>query len=473
MSIGRPDLVPAALALLLGAALAPLRAQVSGDLDPTYNAGNGIRIVEPDLGLDAVARVAGGAVAPDGRFWLAGEVVDNAFSNDFDFFVCRVTASGGAHSCLTVPFNLGGAGVDDATAVAAGSDGKAVVVGYAQGPANDPEDRAVFLRMTAAMTLDATFGGDGKIDDFDLSSPFTAHAVAVLPDGKVAWAGRIDQTLLGIPNRNVLVGRFLVNGAPDPSFDGDGYRVVLFDAGGNLADEAAAMAVQPDGKIVVVGKAATGAASADFAIVRLGSDGTLDNGFSGDGKLLVSFSPTDGQADAASAVAVDRFGRIVVAGTTGGGNAGVARVLANGTLDPSFGAGGKTTFSILAAGDIIGPPSLLLLPGDGILVAGDYDPDDTVDPWNTFVAVLEPDGDLDPAFGGGDGKVTFASLPLIADPVTRFHGAALFAGKVLIAGEPGFEQPDIGFALRLWMSRLFRDDFETGNLLQWSGAAGN
>jgi uncharacterized delta-60 repeat protein len=374
-----------------------------------------------------------------------------------------------------LPFDLGGVGHDFGKAVAVGLDGRAVVAGEADGPAADPDTRAVFLRLTTGMALDPTFDGDGKIDDFNFSVPFGAAAVAVQADDKVVWAGHIDQSLLGVPNRNFLVGRLLANGALDPTFDGNGYRVILFDAGSDLADEASAIALQPDGKIVVVGEAKTGAAnsgSGDYAIARLAADGSLDATFSGDGKVLVSFAADNQPNDSAAAVAVDRFGRIVVAGKTGGSAVGVVRLLPDGALDPSFGVGGKTSFSIVASGDVRGHRSLLLLPGDGILVAGDFDPPGS-DLKDNYVAVLEPDGDLDPTFGGGDGKVTFATLPLIADPDTSFTTTALFAGKVLVAGDTGFTQDDIGFALRLWMSQLLRDDFETGNLVQWSGSAGS
>jgi uncharacterized delta-60 repeat protein len=323
------------------------------------------------------------------------------------------------------------------------------------------------MRLTTAFTLDSTFDGDGKIDDFDLTAPFDARAVAVQTDGKIVWAGSVEQSLFGVPNVNFLVGRFLANGAPDPTFDGNGYRVVLFDAGGSLADYAEGVAVQADGKVVVVGRAYTGPNSTDFAIARLNVDGSLDTTFSGDGKLLVSF--VDDSFDSADSVAIDRFGRIVVAGAADFFHDGVVRLLADGTFDPSFGVGGKTQLTI---GSGNGTRSLLLLPGDAILVAGDIDPPGA-DEMDNYVAMLEPDGDLDLGFGGGDGKVTFGTLPFVADPHTSFKAVAAHAGKILVAGDASTDQPDIGFALRLWMSRIHRDDFETGNLLQWSGSAGN
>ncbi len=81
---------------------------------------------------------------------------------------------------------------------------------------------------------------------------------------------------------------------------------------------------------------------------------------------------------------------------------------------------------------------MLLLPGDAIGVVGDFDPDVGGDTKDSYLAVLESDGDLDPTFGGGDGKVTVAARHDRSRAVLRRRG--LFGGKVLVAGDGGFEQ---------------------------------
>jgi uncharacterized delta-60 repeat protein len=466
------SLAPAvAVALALAGPFAGLHAQSPGALDASFAGGDGVRVFEPN-GTTTNTLVQGVAARADGFLWVAGSVL----TGDFDPFCCRVSSDGSSTMCLTIAIDLSPSASDHVRDVAVSADGKPVLVGDAGGPPGDTDMRALFIRLTNAGGLDAGFGGDGIVDDFNLSSPFSAQAVAVQPDGKVVWAGYVDQSLFGIPNRNILVGRLLANGTPDPSFDGDGFRVVLVDAGGDLADAANDVALQPDGKIVVVGSAAVGDANAnqeDFAVVRLHANGSLDTSFSGDGEALISFD--GGLPDGAHTVAVDRLGRIVVAGQAGGFDlgAGVVRLLPDGTLDATFGSGGKTELSILTPGDPRGKTHVLLLPGDSILVAGNFDPDVGGDDSDSFVAVLEPDGDLDPTFGGGDGKVTFASLPQLTDPAPTFGGAVLWAGKVLVGGDAGFAESDLAFALRLWMSRLFRDDFETGDKSQWSGSAGS
>lgn len=59
------------------------------------------------------------------------------------------------------------------------------------------------------------------------------------------------------------------------------------------------------------------------------------------------------------------------------------------------------------------------------------------------------------------------------NPAPSFGGAALVEGKVLVGGDGSFAEPDLAFALRIWMSGLFRDDFETGDESQCSSSTGS
>jgi uncharacterized delta-60 repeat protein len=109
-------------------------------------------------------------------------------------------------------------------------------------------------------------------------------------------------------------------GELDPSFDTDGK--VLTDLGGT--DWAQAVALQPDGKIVVAGHSDTGD-GLDFALARYHRDGSLDHSFDGDGMLTTDF----GGEEIANAVALQRNGKIVVAGpaSVGTDDIGLARYL--------------------------------------------------------------------------------------------------------------------------------------------------
>ncbi len=117
----------------------------------------------------------------------------------------------------------------------------------------------------------------------------------------------------------------------DPSFGSSGK--VTTDFGGS--DAASAVAIQTDGRIVAAGRSGSG----DFALARYNVDGSLDPTFGSSGMVMTDF----GGSDAASAVAIQPDGRIVTAGRSGSGDFALARYNADGSLDPSFGSGGKVT----------------------------------------------------------------------------------------------------------------------------------
>lgn len=477
-SLVRPA-APIALvvALALGSTLpTPTLAVAPGQFDPGCGGGDGIRLVQPDLAASSIHANAL-AAGLDGYLWFVGTSLDGS---QWDPFVCRVTDIGGGHSCLVIPFDLGTGAVDRGDAVAPTFGGGAVVGCTVGGPDADPEDRAAFFRMTPAFTLDASFGGDGRVD-LDLSVPVEVAGVGSLVNGKVVWVGSAHQEILGADDWNFLVGRLNADGTWDTSFDGDGRRVVNFDAGGGFTDRARAIAVQSDGKLVVVGAADTGPSDqsdSQFAVARLNLDGTLDTTFSGDGKLTVDFSGSDGFPDGASAVAIDRFGRIVVAGYAGSNSmgVGVVRLLANGSLDPTFGSSGKTSFSILVGGDPVGEPHLALLPapGDRIAVMGTFNSGAPGDHQDGYLAVLDVRGQLDPTFDG-DGKVTYATFPSVTDVRAGITGAATASGRMIFAGKPFATNPAVGYVGRVYLPGLDGDDFESGDLRVWSivfGAGG-
>jgi uncharacterized delta-60 repeat protein len=121
-----------------------------------------------------------------------------------------------------------------------------------------------------------------------------------------------------------------VAGALDPAFSGDGKATTAF-PDGTTADSADGAAIQADGKIVIAGS--EGGSPSSFAVVRYRLNGTLDPSFSGDGRR--AGPPGDGFA-----VAVQPNGRIVVAGEFDT-DIGVARYLPDGRLDQSFSGDGK------------------------------------------------------------------------------------------------------------------------------------
>jgi uncharacterized delta-60 repeat protein/RHS repeat-associated protein len=188
---------------------------------------------------------------------------------------------------------------------------------------------------------DTGFGGSGKVVTDFASGDDVARAVAVQPDGKTVVVGQSQVTTAGVTNYNFSIVRYNVDGTLDTTF-GD----CLFASPGKTTvdffsdDYAYAVAIQPDGKIVVAGQSGGG----DFAVARLTSSGNFDTTFDSDGKLTTSF----GGSDFAYAVAIQSDGKIVVGGYTTAGtdkDFAVARYTTTGALDSTFDSDGKATLS--------------------------------------------------------------------------------------------------------------------------------
>ena len=191
--------------------------------------------------------------------------------------------------------------------------------------------------------LDPTFSGDGKqTTDMPLGSS-RAAATAIQPDGKIVVVGR-DFAHGG----GSAVARYNPNGSPDTSFSGDGKLT-------KQVGDGAAVALQADGKIVVVGGS---------AISRYNPDGSLDTSFSGDGnQTIANFANAGG-------VAIQDDGKIVVVGGTSGEGQSydfaLARYNPNGSLDTSFSGDGEQTTDL--GGHRIAAQAVVLQ-GDGKIVA--------------------------------------------------------------------------------------------------------
>jgi uncharacterized delta-60 repeat protein len=332
--------LPAALVLIpLVALLAPAALGAEGDLDPSFS-GDGTVITDFG-GFDTARSVA---VQVDGRIVVAGDGVG--------FELARYTRDGtldGSFSGDGKQVTDFGGGTNGASGVAVQGDGKLVAAGYAWVGSTPGNQDFALVRYLPNGDLDTSFSGDGKqTTDFSGNHDF-GQALALEPDGKIVVAG---DTHSSGPADFALV-RYLPNGDLDTSFSGDGRLTTDF--GGY--DSGAAVALQPDGKIVVAGGSDT-----SFAVARYDADGSPDPSFSGDGKVTTGFTdPAAGRA-----VAVQADGKILVAGGEGGAVA-LARYTPDGALDPSFGTGGRVA---TAVPDGVVSGYAVALQGDGKLVVG-------------------------------------------------------------------------------------------------------
>ena len=218
---------------------------------------------------------------------------------------------------------LGGVG-----AVALQRDGRIVVGGTTLVRVGSlSESRFALERFTRRGALDVSFGSDGKVVAPPIGYWDRAPDLAIQKDGKIVVVGAVD---LAMRHRQLGLARFLPSGELDTGFGDDGTVVTNFAVRGD-----AALAIQPDGKIV----AACGLdGPRRFGVARYEVDGTLDLGFGDGGKVRTRFP---GGA-AAHAVLVQPDGKIVVGGSRGYDFA-LARYTTDGSLDAGFGRGGTVT----------------------------------------------------------------------------------------------------------------------------------
>jgi uncharacterized delta-60 repeat protein len=287
------------------------------------------------------------------------------------------------------------------------------------------------------------------------------EGVAVQSDGKIVVAGHTS-TPKSIFD-DFVVARFNADGSKDTSFGTGGMTITDF---AGLTDQAHGVAIQPDGKIVVAGFATRGSvtfADADFAVVRYMSDGTLDGSFGSGGKITTNIA---GPADFANAVALQSDGRIVVVGRVapdGGSNPdfGVVRYLTDGRLDPSF---ATTSFDFFGVKESDIAEDVVIQPDGKIVVGGSARSAGT----NRFaLARMNPDGTFDKGFGtGGLVNTTFSGQNDFA------HALALQAdGKIVVAGEvSSLSRGDFGIARYRQDGTL--DAFGTGGIEQIDFFAG-
>jgi uncharacterized delta-60 repeat protein len=239
----------------------------------------------------------------------------------------------------------------------------------------------------------ARYNPSGTLDtsfsgDGKQSTTFTgfgvATDVAIQADGKIVVVGYTG-------GGKFAIARYNTNGSLDPTFSGDG-KVATF------SGVAEGVAIQADGKIVAVGGGGGGSGGGDFFLARYNTNGSLDPTFSGDGKQQTDF----GGADAANGVALHGNGKIVAAGFALAGDFGVARYNPNGSLDQTFSGDGKQTTNF---GGCCDGARAVALQGDGKIVAAGCACPDDVDARNFALARYNTNGALDMTFSG-DGKQT-------------------------------------------------------------------
>ncbi|HNL13877.1 MAG TPA: DUF4347 domain-containing protein, partial [Accumulibacter sp.] len=358
---------------------------------PAYGVGTGIVTTALSSGNDGATAVA---LQNDGKIVTVGYVGSGGGNNDS--VVLRYNTNGS----LDLSFSNDGrlitalSATDDyATAVAIQADGKILVAGCAQiGGHYD----FTLTRYNTDGTLDLTFGGgNGFVTTNFGGADDKASAMRIQDDGKIVVVGTAT-----IGGRTVFgLVRYNADGSLDNTFSGDGKQTTTFGTGD---EKAYGVTLQTDGKIVVTGSSTTSGSDYVIAVSRYNTDGSLDTSFSGDGKLLAWVW---GTREAGKDVAVQADGKIVVVsvGWVGAGNAMVVlRFNTNGTLDTSFNGSGTRIGTLSSTED--GGVSVAIQP-DGKILVGDYSTN--VSGKRTFAILrYNTDSTLDTSFSGTGGVKT-------------------------------------------------------------------
>jgi uncharacterized delta-60 repeat protein len=347
--------------------------------------------------------------------------------------------SAAAPGQLDPSFGVGGTVVTEfpssysgARAVAIQADGRIVAAGFAHTNDSIISDFAL-TRYDSSGALDPTFGTGGRVRT-DFGSRFDeALAVAVQSDGRIVVAGNSSDA----NGSDMAVARYNSDGTLDLSFDGDGMALVDFGS----ESSGRAVALQPDGKIVVAGwvthPVGAGCCVSDFGLARLTTAGAPDSSFGGEGRVVTDFLPgADNGHDAAQAVLVQADGRIVAAGAGVSGvtsvDFAVARYLADGSLDSTFSNDGLVTTDFVDDFDEIRD---LAVATGGRLVAGGQScefPGNSDEVCDFGLARYTSDGTLDRRFGR-QGRIR---TDLGGDVNEGIRGVGVQAdGRIVAAGD--------------------------------------
>ncbi|MFT3681559.1 MAG: GEVED domain-containing protein [Ferruginibacter sp.] len=295
------------------------RYNYNGTLDNTFS-GDGLQITSLSAADDKAYAIK---ILTTGKILVAGAAgtnvglaqynSDGTLDNTFDGDGIKVSDFGTT--------------TDVARALAVQTDGKIIIAG------------SVVARYNSDGTTDNTFSGDGRLDGAS-----NAYAVALQADGKIVFAN--NGTVYG----DLFVYRYNSDGTPDNTFGeaGDGSVPFYVDDIG-LYDVVRAIVIQPDGKIVLGGyyEYTYRATGAQFRLTRLNSNGTLDNTFAG-GRVTQGIN----QKSYGTSLALQPDNKILFAGYAYNGTGydfTVLRYNTNGTLDQGFSGDGIQVTHLNAA----------------------------------------------------------------------------------------------------------------------------
>jgi len=407
-----------------------VRYNTDGSLDTSFDGntsmpgypGNGKVTTSLTGGEDQVHSVA---IQSNGKIVAGGYTYHNGSTN---FALARYNTNGSLDTSFdtdgivtTTPMVNGG----NINSISIQGDGK-IVVG---GASNDGvQSYFALARYNTNGSLDTSFDTDGIVTTAIRTMDDYVYSVAIQSDGKIIAAGDTSDT----NNHHFAVARYNVNGSLDATFDHDGKVMTEVE---NRNDWGSSVAYESDGKIVAAGYSFNEIISNyDFAVARYNADGTLDTSFDNDGKVTTEIGSGD---DYGQSVAIQSDGKIVVAGYSNNGSNhdfALARYNTDGSVDYGFGGSGKVTTDFSGNHDY---GYGVAIQSDGKIVAAGYILNGSY--YDFALARYNTNGSLDTSFDGdtsmpgypGNGKVTTA----VGSENNYGHGVAIQSdGKIVVAG---------------------------------------
>lgn len=289
----------------------------TGELDSTFGV---IGYVQPTFYASNHDLFSGVQIQPDGKIVAGGGSYDGAL---YYFAAARYDTNGN----LDTTFNGTGlfttslsAGLNRAQNVGLQTDGKIVLSGLG-GAAN----QWAVVRLDTSGALDTTFNLVGSVQSsFSISD--RVHTAAIQSDGSIVVAGHTTDCC----TEESTIGRYATDGSLDTTYNLIGYNNFSYNPG---TDTISGMRLQSDGKAVAVGYGNNGLYN-DATIARFNTDGSLDTSFNGTGKVRFDV----GYATYGSNLAIQSDGKIVLVGSTNNGVSQIliARFHSNGSVDTTF-----------------------------------------------------------------------------------------------------------------------------------------
>jgi uncharacterized delta-60 repeat protein len=414
-----------------------------------FNSNKGKMITQVGTSTDIANAVA---IRPNGKIITAGYAYNaiNGSSNN-DFVLVGYNADGSLDytfgSNAIVKTEVAAFSNDQIKAMSLLSDGKILVVG--ESISGSQKNIVVAKYLANGSGLDLTFGAGGmSIVTFGLTANINVNAIAVDNSGLIFVGGSIVNALVSGVNTDFMLAKFSSTGSYIS------YVTFNFVSGYNVCYS---LAIQPDSKIILAGQA-----GGDFAMTRYNfSTLTLDSTFGTIGKVTTSFGTNT--FEEVRGVALQTDGKILVSGNTdinGSDDFAVIRYNSNGSLDNTFGSGGKAIVGFgLLSGDLY--PRMSLHTSGKIVLAGQAN-------YGIIgICRLNTNGTLDTGFDG-DGKMTLD----IGYGIDQVNALALQTdGKMILAGNYANGSND-DFAL-LRINGINNFSVNNGKMITLTGYYGN